>query len=180
MVREEFGRVAYSQKTHQKMVDRLNDHLILEKRVNAVLLAATTGGLIDVLVRDQTYSKIITLLLSACALCVTVYSLSRGRERLVEQHRAAAHALWLVREEYVHLLADLKAGSIGDADGRRRRDNLSKRAARIYQVAPDTDAAAYAAAQRALKENEELTFSTREIDLLLPTALREGNDPPTK
>ena len=48
-------------------------------------------------------------MLSSLALLVTVYGLSRSRERLVEQHRLAAQALWRLRERYLHFIGDLRA-----------------------------------------------------------------------
>src|SRR6267142_3443400 len=78
VVREEFGRVAYSNKTHEKMLERLGRQLWRERWLNAALLTATAGGTVDVLVRDETESKVITLLLSAAALFLAIYSLSRN------------------------------------------------------------------------------------------------------
>lgn len=179
VVREEFGRVAYGHKAHMKMVDRLNYRLLLEKRINAGLLALTSVDLVTVLVTDAKAAKVSALALSALALLVTVYGLSRSRERLVEQHRTAAQGLWLLREKYMHLVADLRAGAITPAEGRARRDELTTAAAQVYASAPDTDGKSYKAAQRALKVNEELTFSAREIDVMLPEALRkEAISPP--
>lgn len=66
-----------------------------------------------------------------------------------------------------------EAGSITRAEWRHRRDRLSRRALHIYQVAPDTDYASYAEAQQAFQQNEELTFSMLEIDLMLPAMLRD-------
>jgi hypothetical protein len=174
VVREEFGRVAYSHKTHFKMVDRLNSRILWEKRANAALLALTTGDTVGVLVSDAHWAKVVAVVLSALALVVTVYGLSRNRDRSLEQHRRTALALWVLREDYIHLIGDLKAGAISDDDGRARRDALTKAAARIYASAPDTDAKAYQAAQKALKTDEELTFSQHEIDIMLPAALRSG------
>lgn len=174
VVREEFGRVAYSGKTHFKVIDRVNRWRVWLKVANAVLLTVTAGGTVDVLVRDQTASKILTLLLSAAALGLAIYSLSMNYDGVVDQHRVAARALWLLREQYVHLIGDLKSGVISVADGRARRDWLTTETARIYELAPETDAKAYRAAQQALKVDEELTFSDDELDVLLPTALREA------
>ena len=42
---------------------------------------------------------------------------------------------------------------------------------KIYQTAPPTNDKAYKQAQKALKENEELTFSKEEIDRFLPEQL---------
>jgi hypothetical protein len=172
VVREEFGRVAYSQKTHQKMVDRLNRAFLWEKRIAAVLLALTTGNTIKGLLSDSQAAEVVALVFSSLALLLTVYGLSRNRERQIELHRHAAQSLWLIRERYVHLIGDLHAGSIGIEKGRARRDALTRAAAHVYSSAPDTDAGAYAAAQRALKVDDELTFSKREIDVMLPPAIR--------
>jgi hypothetical protein len=174
VVREEFGRVAYSHKTHQKMLDRLNGELLREKKLNAWLLVLTAGDTVGVLVTNAVAAKVIAIVLAGLALLVTVYGLSRSRERVAEQHRLTAQALWLLREQYVHLIGDLEGGAISVADGRDRRDALTTSAAHIYASAPDTDSEAYAAAREALRTNEELTFSRGEIDVMLPEALRSG------
>jgi len=174
VLREEFGRVAYTHKTHLKMVDRLNCRVLWEKRANAALLVLTAGDTVGVLVSNAHWAKIVAVVLSAFALLVTVYGLSRNRERLVDQHRRTALALWPVREHYLHLIGDLKGGAVSVDDARARRDALTEAAARIYASAPDTDNKAYQAARKALRKDEELTFSQQEIDVMLPAALRSG------
>lgn len=173
VVRDEFGRVAYTHKTHQKMIDRLNSRMLWEKRLSAGLSAITAGNTIGALVSDARLAGIVAVIASALALLLTVYGLSRARERLVEQHRLAAQALWLLRERYLHLICDLKAGAITAEDARAKRDQLTNEAAHVYASAPDTNAKAYAAAQKALRRDEELAFSPAELDAMLPLALRE-------
>ena len=180
VVREEFGRVAYTHKTHMKMVDRLNSHLLWEKRATAALLALTAGDTVGVLVTNAQWARVVAVILSGSALLLTVYGLSRNRERLVELHRRAGLALWVLREDYIHLIGDLKGGAVSVSDGRARRDQLTKTAVRIYVSAPDTDDKGYQAARKALKSDEELTFSPQEIDVLLPRALRSDvTSPPS-
>lgn len=174
VAREEYGRIAYSHKTHEKMVERLGGQVRIQKLLTAGLLTATAGSTIDVLVRDQTISKYVSLVLSAAALFLAIYQLSANPEKLLDQHRMAARALWLLREQYMHLIADLKAGAVSDAEARAIRDGPTKKAAEVYASAPDTDSIAYRHAQDALKDKEDLTFSSREIDLLLPPGLRES------
>jgi len=173
VIREEFGRVAYTFKTHQKIIDRYNNQIKWQRRTNAFLLTVTAGGTIDILIRDQYVSKIVTLLFSAMALFLAIYQLSMNTDRIVDQHRVTARSLWLVREEYIHLISDLKSQAISADLALKRRDELTLRTAYIYNSAPDTDSKAYMEAQKALKHNEELTFSLNEIDLLLPERLRE-------
>lgn len=180
VIRDEFGRVAYSQKTHQKMIDRLNCALVWEKRVSAALMVLTAGNTIAVLVSDERIAEWMAVILSALALGITVYGLSRTREKLVDQHRATAQALWIIRERYVHLICDFKSGSIAAEEARAQRDALTRETAVVYSSAPDTDANAYAAAQKALRKDEELTFSEEELDIMLPAACRNKVPSTTK
>ncbi|SRR6266480_793854 len=173
VVREEYGRLAYTFKTHQKMIDMLNEQIKYQKIASAVLISLTAGGTIDILLSNAFWSKVITLILSALALCLTIYQLSTNIDRVVDQHRITARALWLLREKYIHLVSDIKSSSIGEEEARKIRDELTQRVEQVYESAPDTNAKAYRAAKTALKDNEELTFSVKELDLLLPETLRE-------
>lgn len=173
VVREEYGRIAYSFKAHQKMIDMLNEQIKYQKIASAILISLTAGGTVDILVSNAFWSKITTLILSAFALCLTIYQLSTNTDRIVDQHRITARALWFLREKYIHLISDIKSSSIGEEDARKMRNELTQRVEQVYKSAPDTNAKSYQAARTALKENEELTFSVKEIDLLLPETLRE-------
>ncbi|MFY0584393.1 SLATT domain-containing protein [Cystobacter fuscus] len=147
-MRDEFGRVAYSHKTHEKMADRLNSRVLWEKRINAALLALTTGNTIAVLVVEARWVEVTNVVLVGLSLYVTVYGYSRNRDRLVDQHRQAALGLRFLRDRYIHLIADVMTGSISEEEGRRRRDDLSQQLNQAYASAPPTDPAGYAAARR--------------------------------
>lgn len=70
------------------------------------------------------------------------------------------------------LIADLMSGTITEAEGRVRRDELQQAARDAYADAPRTSTKAFKRAQDGLKNNEEMTFTSNEIDLFLPEALR--------
>ncbi|WP_431916540.1 SLATT domain-containing protein [Micromonospora wenchangensis] len=89
-----------------------------------------------------------------------------------EAHRDIASRLWDVRESYLSLIADLMSGATSASDARERRDTLQEATRAAYADAPRTTSKAYGKAQDGLKHNEELTFTSREIDLFLPEALR--------
>ena len=92
---------------------------------------------------------------------------------IAQKHRDAATQIWNIRECYLSLLMDLF--SLSDDDAKGRRDELQKALAAIYVAAPQTNGKAYKRAQKALKYNEELTFSAEEIDCFLPLSLRRGS-----
>ena len=78
------------------------------------------------------------------------------------------------------LLADLKDGVAADADARAKRDEILVRLKALYSIAPQTTSKAYRTAQKALKVDEELTFSDKEIDVMMPKALRRTDVPEQK
>ena len=68
------------------------------------------------------------------------------------------------------------SGDISGVDAQVRRDELQEKVYAIYSVAPRTSGRAFKRAQDGLKNNEEMTFDPREIDLFLPEALRFNDD----
>ena len=52
---------------------------------------------------------------------------------------------------------------------------VKERTAEVYSNSPGTDAKSYKAAQKALKTEEEQTFSEQEIDIMLPNSIRRCN-----
>ena len=81
--------------------------------------------------------------------------------------------LWKIREEYVSLLTDFEMLDANDI--RNKRDDLQERTSEVYSNSPRTDAKSYMAAQKALKIEEGQTFSEKEIDIMLPNAIRRCN-----
>lgn len=173
--RESFGRVVYSHKTHEKQADICFAKHRLLQGVLIFLTAVSSGtflvavlGLLD----DPIMTSIVT---SSIALLVTWISLGAKTFRFADEsdtHRGIASQLWDVRESYISLIGDLMSGTASDAEGRARRDELQAATLDAYSDAPRTSAKAFKRAQDGLKNNEEMTFTSRELDLFLPEALR--------
>jgi hypothetical protein len=172
-VRESFGRVVYTHKTHMKQADRLGVNASRLKWLEIILLAATTGTIISVVFGARIRAQIVSATLSSVALLVTVAQLKFNPEQVMQVHRACGNHLWGIRERYINLIADMSDGALDADEVRNRRDALVKELSQIYETAPATTAAAYADAQKALKESEEMTFSDEEIDKFLPKSLRK-------
>lgn len=176
-IREIYGRIAYTHKTHEKQADICSDLDRRQRRVKVVLAAVSSGAFLVSLaglLLDKQWAALAT---SFIAVLVTASSLGdktfkHGEE--MQQHRDAAAKLWSLRESYLSLIVDLKASASTVIEGRLRRDNLQKTAESILADAPRTTGKAYERAQEALKNKEDLTFTDREIDLLLPEQLRNG------
>jgi hypothetical protein len=178
-VREVYGRIAYTHKTHEIQADIFYAKHRNQRRWLVALTAVSSGtflaSLLDVALSKQWAS----LVMSFIALLVTAVNLGTknfkyGEE--MQQHRDTAAELWNVRESYLSLITDIQAGVRSVDDAINQRDELQQRCFAILSDAPRTTRKAYETAQDRLKNREDLTFSEREIDLLLPSRHRIGED----
>lgn len=177
-MRECFGRVVYSTKTHEKCADLCMGRLQWVKIAQIVLSAITTGGLITALLGDPKVAQIATVvstLFSTVLLVLTAYMKDVDPGQQAEKHKKTASELWDIRESYLSMLTDLHDGNLDIAATREKRDELQTRLASIYSTAPRTNAKAYGIASDGLKSQEELTFSDEEIDKFLPATLRRAS-----
>ncbi len=176
-IRECFGRVVYTTKTHEKSADLCTSRFGWIKIGQIVLSALVTGGLLAALLGDPRTSRIAAIsaaVLSTALLVVNAYMKDVDPGQQAEKHKEIASKLWDVRESYLSLLTDLHDGQIDLITVRERRDELQARLGTIYVAAPRTSARAYGIASVGLKDREELTFSDDEIDKFLPEALRKS------
>lgn len=172
VIRESFGRVAYTHKTHEKAAEIESSKAIWTKWINVILTTLTSSSIVGSVITDNGTLQVVSSLLAAVTLAFVIFQLSFRPDEEAEKHRQAAKELWYIRERCVNLLADIKNGKIPEHEIVARRDNLLTELRIIYKSAPQTTSKAYKAAQQALKINEELTFSDEEIDNLLPAELR--------
>jgi hypothetical protein len=174
-IRECFGRLVYTHKTHEKMAQQCSDTLRRNKIVQIVLSALTSSGVVSILFIDKFSLKLATAVVSFLSVCLSTYLKSFDPGGSAQKHRDAAANLWPIRESYLSLLTDLRMQAITNEQAIARREELQKKLAAVYKGAPQTNGKAYAAAQTALKQNEEFTFSDSEIDKFLPASLRKSN-----
>ncbi len=172
-IRECYGRVVYTHKTHEKMADRCSRTLRRFKIAQIVLTAVTASGAFSVVFLDDTLLKIATAVASIASLIISGYMKGFDPGATAQKHRDAAASMWPIRESYLSLLTDLRMKRISDDVAVKERDALQAKLAAIYRGAPQTTGDAYADAQDALKNKEDLTFSDAEIDCFLPTSLRK-------
>jgi hypothetical protein len=174
-VREVFGRVVYSHKTHEKQADLCFRKHRGQQAALIIFTAASAGTFLAALLGKFVSPQIASLVTSFIALIVTALTLATKSFKFGEEseaHRSVASRLWDVRESYLSLIADLMSSATSASDARERRDKLQEATRAAYADAPRNTSKAYGMAQDGLKNNEELTFTSREIDLFLPEALR--------
>lgn len=177
-LRECFGRVVYSHKTHEKCADIALERLGRIKVWQILLSAITTGGLLAVLFgpKDKTaLTAGLTAIISTILLALNAYTKENDLGQIAQKHKESADKLWSIREQYLSLLTDVRGRLLSLGDLRNRRDELQESLAAVYESAPRTSFKGYTRAQKGLKVSEDLTFSDEEIDQFLPSPLRRSS-----
>lgn len=174
-LREMYGRAAYTHKTHQKMADGCVSRYKLIKLIEIVLSAVTTSSLVVALFGKSEAGTVVAAVLSAILAGCTLYFKEASLGAQAQLHTEVGAKLWGARETILSLLADLKDGRAAE-EVRQERDRINAVLEGIYKAAPRTNGMAYAAAQKALRDTDELFFSDSELNRMLPKQLRRNAD----
>lgn len=174
-LRECFGRVVYSHKTHEKCADTLLKRLSKIKLWQIILSAITTAGFIGAVFGAGQVGAFIGVLVSTALLALNAYTKNYDLGELAQKHRQAGADLWIIREKYLSLITDLNMGEKPIESLQRERDALLDELHAVYSAAPSTTYEAYQNAQEALQKLEDMTFSDAEIDMFLPNELKKAN-----
>jgi hypothetical protein len=175
-IRECFGRIIYTHKTHERMADNCTTKLNRYKTAQLILTALTSTSAISVIFVNKSYLEIATALISFLTLIATTYLKNFDLGAEAQKHRDAAAKLWNIRECYLSLLTDLP--TLDRPAAVERRDELQTMLAALYASAPQTNGKAYIEAQKRLQEMEDFTFSEKEIDCFLPLSLKRSGGRP--
>jgi len=173
-IRECFGRVLYSHKTHEKCADILLDRLGKIKLAQIILSALTTAGFIAAVFGGGKIGAGVGVAISTILLVLNAYVKDYDLGELAQKHRQSANDLWIIREKYMTLITDIRMKESPIEELQNKRDELLDELHSVYSGAPSTTYHAYKKAQEALQKLEDMTFSDSEIDAFLPKELKKS------
>jgi DNA repair ATPase RecN len=173
-LREIYGRIVYTHKTHEKCADILKKRSDRIKNTEIVLSAVTTTSILAILFGEGFVVQVIAAICSTLTLGLALYSKENNLLAIVEKHKQAALNILEIREKFLSLLIDININNKEIEYFQQRRDELNEALITSYKGAPKTLSKAYQLASKGLKENEEFTFSDAEIDKFLPESVRKN------
>jgi hypothetical protein len=180
VIRELYGRVAWTHKTYEKERAIWTGRVHLVRWTNVVLIGFTSIlAIIGAIVNSQMIF-VLTSVVGAVSTAFVVYQLSFNPERMETDHRMAAKRLLCLRDRYLILIQEAMSGSTPTEQLQSKLESLQRETSMVYEYAPDSSSKAFLAASEALKVKEELTFSCEEIDSLLPEDLRHTRKMPSE
>ena len=174
-MREAYGRVVYSHKTHEKCADILLFRLEAIRTSQIILSALTTAGFIGTAFAKGQASTILGLIVSTALLALNAFTKDNDYGALAQKHRKTGNDLWLIRERFCSLLVNIAMKEKPLEILQTQRDELIEQLHAVYNAAPSTTSKAYKKAQEALQKNEDMTFSDAEIDAFLPRELKRSS-----
>ena len=169
-IKEQYGKLLYSYTCHWGTANHLKTRAAFFQWLQIILSAISAGGCIAAIVQDQAKLAWIGGVLSTLLLVVGGYLKDKDFDLERNKHINTANKLWVLREEYISLMTDYD--HISEDEIIRKRDDLLKKTAKVYELAPQTDRRSYLEAQKALKENEVQFFDKNELNCMLPEHLR--------
>lgn len=172
-IRELYGRLVYSHKTHEKCADIITSRNNFYKTLQLLLAAVTTTSLLARVFTENDLALKFAILMSTVQFGVSSFLKEYDLGKLAQRHTEAAIDLLTIRESYLSLIAEIVNKQVTYQDAIVLRDKLIKETAVVYRSAPRTFSKGYQAASKSLKEMEDFTFSDQEIDKFLPTTLRK-------
>lgn len=172
-IREAFGKIVYTQTCHDKIIHRLIKREKTIKLWQIILSAVTTTGFIASIFSESIWTSILGATISLILLMLNMYIKNNNLLNQIKAHQDTSSRLWKVREEYISLLTDFDILNLNEI--MTKRDDLQNRTFEIYKQSPRTDPKSYKEAQKALKTEEEQTFSDLEIDVMLPNSIRRNS-----
>lgn len=176
-IRQTFGRVAVTHKTHEKEAERKVRQNLALTWTNLTVITLTLGATLAVPLTEGLAAEIVSICSATVAFGFACVQLSFQPQRSAEEHRTCAKEFLGIRDQYLALIADQSDEAISLDELRAKRQMLSVRLNELFAHAPQTSASSYKKAEKALGSSESLTFSDKEIDRMLPRELRHDPTP---
>jgi hypothetical protein len=168
-----FAHVVHRQRAHSQLARTLSmwGRRLRAAEVLLMVAVAFTAGA-AALTNRYAYA-VVASILAVLAVVTLLGSLMMELDVSAQTHLVCSGRLWLMRERYRALMADLNDGAIDLEGARRGRDDLMNELHTIYERAALVDREAYQSASKAVAGFDDVTFSDEEIDTFLPESLQK-------
>jgi SMODS and SLOG-associating 2TM effector domain family 4 len=177
-----FAQSVFLTTCHYKAFNRLTKK---QGRNNYIVMSISGATLILIILQmiglKIAYQELLEIL-SYCGLILTgsslIYTMFNMEDisEIKNQHKNIAEEYKSLRDKYMGLIEEIMSTSKDEVELRKKRDEYQKAYSAIGKYAPSTTCVDYVEAQKGLgingEDNEEFTWSNKEIDNLLPCELR--------
>ena len=175
-VRDTLGSVVWSHKIQEKQSDIYDGRFKWMEIAKITAASFTSVGIVSLIFTDQLWIKLVSALISFISVFVSAFFKSFDLQTMVNQHKAAANNLLIVRDDLKLLLLQIRLQKDDPIDLYKKYESTVHQLDKIYADAPKTTNKAVEMAREALNVTKDNTFSDAEIDSFLPNGLRKGDE----
>ena len=133
----------------------------------------TTSGLLTCFFIDEVELKIVTTIFSAISLFINTFYKTYNLKESRDSHKASALEFLELKNETICVLSDIRLERIDLEEATNKRDEILTKYHDICKRSLNTCDRAVKKASKALKIQEDNTFSDKEINSYLPIELRK-------
>lgn len=173
-VRDTFGSVVWSHKIQEKQADIYSTKFIMMETAKIISASLTSVGVVSLIFTDQLWVKLVSAIISFVAVFVSAFFKSFDLQTMVNQHKAAANDLLVIRDELKLLLLQIRLQKDNPDILYGKYESTVHHLDKIYACAPNTTKKAVEMARESLNITQDNTFSDGEIDKFLPHTLKKG------
>lgn len=172
-----YADVVWTHKIHEKQAEiYINRNAILQRAdiLSSSITCASVGTLLlGWLAEYQTAVNVITALSSFATTALTLFLKCFDYARLAAQHKSFATRFLGVRNRLRQIICELKSQSRPLKEIRSDLATLNNELQHLYELAPQTTETAVNKAKEALNIKKEASYSSEEINNLMPDNLRQ-------
>lgn len=172
-IRQFFASVVWTHKIQEKQSDIYRKNYKKMSAITIVFQALTASGIFSILFVDEYCLKIISAIISAISLFISIYCETFNLSEEASYHKNTATTLFILREKIINLLSDIHCDKMSYEDVINRKENLMNEYFEICKSARDASKKAVDMATEDLKVRFHNTYTDEEIDSFLPVLLRK-------
>ncbi len=172
-VRQNFAGVVWTHKIQEKQADIYATEYKYFELANIFCAGLTSCGVIAIFFCDGYITKVITTLISFASFFLSTYLKTFDTKNMEHQHRVAANEFIIVRNQLLHVIAELHMG-VELKQVTSEYQKIINSLNQLYLDAPSTTDKAVEKASKALDIKNEYTYTDEEIDHFLPNHLKGG------
>lgn len=171
-VRQVYGNVVYTHKTHEKEAERAVAVDSALRRTNVIVLGIAVLAAVVAPIVSSPVAAWVAAIATFTGLVFGVVQLTLDPASAIAENRVAAKAYLAMRDSYLRLVTDILDGAERPVVERRRED-LAARVQLLHELAPQTSQRSFQAARADIKAGNT-GFGDAELDALFPNHLRVG------
>lgn len=172
-IRQIFATIVWNHKIHEKQCDINSFWYTLLEFFKIFSSTITTSGLLACFFVDDVKLKIATTIFSAICLFITSFYKTYNLKESKDSHKKSALEFLELKNETICILSDMKIKHIDIEEAICKRNQILSKYHSICKESLNTSDKAVKKASKALKLQQDNTFSNKEINSYLPIELRK-------